>query len=209
MYRLHCFGQSGNSYKVALMLTLCELPWAPVFVDFFKGETRSVAYRRDVNPMGEAPVLAFDGERLTQSGVILHRLVRATGRFGGRTEAEQDEIWRWILFDNHKFTSALASYRFLHAFARSADPAVLDWLKGRFEAAAAIVEARLAAVPFLAGESATIADLSLAGYLFYPVAETGIDIDATLPAIAAWRTRIRALPGWRGPYDLMPSARPA
>lgn len=40
-YRLHCFPKSGNSYKVALMLTLCGAPWDQIFVDFFGGETRT------------------------------------------------------------------------------------------------------------------------------------------------------------------------
>jgi glutathione S-transferase len=38
-YRLHCFPQSGNAYKVALYLTLAALPWEPVPVRFFEGET--------------------------------------------------------------------------------------------------------------------------------------------------------------------------
>ncbi|MCH8168127.1 MAG: glutathione S-transferase N-terminal domain-containing protein, partial [Proteobacteria bacterium] len=55
-YRLHCFAQSGNSYKVALMLQLAGADWAPVFVDFFNGENRSPEFRA-LNPMGEVPVL--------------------------------------------------------------------------------------------------------------------------------------------------------
>ena len=33
-YKLHCFGQSGNSYKVALYLQCAGLDWEPMFVDF-------------------------------------------------------------------------------------------------------------------------------------------------------------------------------
>ena len=33
--QLHCFGESGHSYKVALMMQLTGHPWQPVFVDFF------------------------------------------------------------------------------------------------------------------------------------------------------------------------------
>lgn len=59
-YRLHCFAQSGNSYKAALALALAGADWEPVFVDFFNGETRSPAYRAQ-NEMGEAPVLEHAG----------------------------------------------------------------------------------------------------------------------------------------------------
>ena len=44
-YQLYCFAQSGNAYRVALMLNLIGADWEPVFVDFFKGETRTPEYR--------------------------------------------------------------------------------------------------------------------------------------------------------------------
>ena len=31
-YRLHYFPESGNSYKLALMLTLCGEQWEPVWI---------------------------------------------------------------------------------------------------------------------------------------------------------------------------------
>ena len=70
MIKLHCFGESGHSYKAALALNLHGLDWEPVFIDFFKGETRGEAYRSEVNEMGEAPVLVDGDTRLSQSGVI-------------------------------------------------------------------------------------------------------------------------------------------
>ena len=33
-YRLHCFAQSGNAYKAALMLALAGADWEPFFVDY-------------------------------------------------------------------------------------------------------------------------------------------------------------------------------
>src|SRR5262245_56145982 len=85
-YRLYCFGESGTSYKAALMLALCGCDWEPRLVDYFNGETRGDAYRRTLNELGEAPVLEHRGQRLTQSGVILTYLSERTGRFGGRSE---------------------------------------------------------------------------------------------------------------------------
>ncbi|MFI5013676.1 MAG: glutathione S-transferase family protein [Hyphomicrobiales bacterium] len=204
MYRLHCFAQSGNCYKVALMLNLAGIPWEPVFVDYFKGETRGERYRGEVNEMGEAPVLEIGGKRLTQSGVILDRLARESGKFAPQGEDQREECWRWILFDNHRFTSYLATYRFMRTFMKNADPAVLAFLKGRAEAAFAVAEKHLARQAYLLGEKPTIADISIAGYVFFSPEETGFDFEASHPAIAAWRSRIQALPGWRHPYDLMP-----
>jgi glutathione S-transferase len=207
-YRLHCFCQSGNSYKVALYLQCAGLEWEPVLVDFFNGQTRDPGWREAVNEMGEAPVLEDGATRLTQSGVILSYLVDQTGNFKSASEAERREVLRWVLFDNHKFTSYFATYRFMRAFMKQEpDPAVMAFLKGRFDSALKIVEQHLGKSKFVVGDTPTIADFSLAGYMFYPPEESGYDWPRTNPNLAAWLDRIRGLPGWKGPYELLPGNR--
>ena len=203
-FRLYCFGESGNAYKAALMLELCALKWEPVFVDFFNGATRTPEYRENVNEMGEAPVLENGGLKLTQSGVILDYLAGLTGRFGPENEDEKREIWRWILFDNHKFTANLATLRFMIQFAKTGETAVTEFLRARAKNAFKLVDQHLAARPFMIGERPTIADLSIAGYLFY-----GDELTVPLEPhenLLRWLDRIKALPGWKHPYDLMPRA---
>lgn len=208
MYKLHSFCQSGNCYKVAVMLDVLGQPWEPVFIDFFHGQTRSAEYRETVNEQGEAPVLDDGGLRLTQSGVILTHLARKHGRFGGDGEAQQREVLRWLLYDNHKFTSYFATYRFMYSLADAApNPVVMDFLRARFEAAFGIVDKHLQHSAFIAGASPTIADFSMCGYLFYPVEETGYDVKAKHPAIGKWLASIEQLPGWRGPYECLPGER--
>jgi glutathione S-transferase len=207
-YRLYCFGQSGNSYKAALYLQCAGLDWEPVFVDFFKGQTRDPGWRQAVNAMGEAPVLEDGATKLAQSGVILTYLADKTGKFKPNGEAARLEALRWMLFDNHKFTSYFATYRFFKAFLPQAPSAdVLAFLKGRFDSALKIVEQHLGRSKFIVGDAPTIADFSLAGYMFYPPEESGYDWPKTNPNLAAWIERMRALPGWKDPYELMPGAR--
>lgn len=207
-YRLHCFAQSGNAYKPALMLALCGADWEAVPMDFFNGQGREASWRESVNVMGEAPVLEHNGRKLSQSGAILIYLSRRFDKFGPANEDEELEILRWIFFDNHKFTSYFATYRFLYALARKApDEAVLTFLKSRASAAFAIVDKHLSTNAFMIGDRMTIADLSLCGYVFYPPEEHGYDFAASYPHIHAWRERIRALPGWKDPYELMPGER--
>ncbi len=205
-FTLHCFAQSGNAYRVALMLNLIGADWKPEFVDFFaKGLPRTAEWRADVNEMGEVPVLDHDGKRLTQSGVILTYLADLTGKFKPQTEDERLEALRWIIFDNQKLNGYLGPYRFLRNFAKPAgDPAAMAFLKGRIDNSLRILDGRLARAPFVIGDHPTIADISLVGYLYYPAGEFGFDIAATYPNIAAWLERMKALPGWAHPYDLMP-----
>ena len=152
-YRLYCFGESGNSYKAALMLALSGCDWEARRVDYFDGETRGEAYRSSINEMGEAPVLEHAGKRLTQSGVILTYVSERTGRFGGRNADERLEALRWILFDNHKFTSYFATLRFLFGLQKTGETPVTEFLRTRALAAFGIVEKHLAARSFVVVES--------------------------------------------------------
>jgi len=159
--------------------------------------------------MGEAPVLVHGAKKLSQSGVILTYLAERTGRFKPQGEDARLEALRWIIFDNQKINGFLGVYRFLKNFARPpGDPAVLAFLKGRIDGNLAIVDKRLSAAPFVLGNEPTIADLSLVAYLYYPVEEFGFDIAAQHRNIGTWLDRIRSLPGWAHPYDLMPGYPP-
>lgn len=202
-YELYCFKESGNAFKAAIMLQLTGCDWSAHWVDFFNGETRSEAYRQNVNVMGEVPVLNHGEVHLTQTGVILTYLAEQTGKFGGQTGSEEQEILRWILFDNHKLTSYTATYRFLTNFMKDADPAVTEFLKGRMVGAFKVLNAHLDGREFVAADRPTIADLSLSGYLYWPD-EFGMSWD-DYPHIGAWLGRLSSLPGWVAPYELMPS----
>jgi glutathione S-transferase len=207
-YKLHCFCQSGNSFKVALYLNCAGLDWEPVFTDFMNGATRDPKWRETVNEMGEAPVLESGGRKFTQSGVILTHLAETTGKFAAANEDERLEALRWMMFDNHKFTNNFATYRFLKSFLPNApDPNVLAFLKGRFDSALGIVEKHLGKSKFIVGDKPTIADFSLAGYMFYPPEESGYDWSRSNPNLHAWIERMRALPGWKDPYEMMPGNR--
>jgi len=205
-YELYCFAQSGNAYRAALMLNLIGADWKPVFVDFFgKMVQRTPEYRTQVNEMGEAPVLSHGDKKLSQSGVILTYLARRSGKYVPEGEAEELEALRWIIFDNQKVNGFLGPYRFLKNFAKPpGDPAVLAFFKGRIDGNLGIINKRLEGRRFLLGDRPTIADVSLAGYLYYPAEEFGFDIGKDHPAIGAWRERVKALPGWAHPYDIMP-----
>lgn len=200
-YTLHCFAQSGNAYKPALALELAGADWAPRFVDYFNGETRTPAYR-SLNVMGEVPVLEHRGRSITQSGVILDYLAGSLGRFGPRDDDERREILRWLLWDNHKLTSYTATYRFMRALARDPDPGAMAEFGKRARAAWAVLDAHLAGRRYVVGDRVTIADLSICGYLFF---DDEIGVDWTeFPAIDAWLARLKSEPRWKHPYALMP-----
>ena len=201
-YDLYCFAQSGNAYKPALMLELAGANWAPRFVDFFNGAHRRPEFLA-INEMGEIPVLVHNDYTLTQSGVILDYLSQKLGVFGGELPDERREILRWILWDNHKLTSYIATYRFLLRFAGKGDTPEAEFLKARATNAIKTFERHLTGRDWVASDRPTIADLSCAGYLFWPD-HYGMDWK-DLPAIAAWTERLKTLDNWAPPEALLPS----
>lgn len=202
-YTLHCFAQSGNSYKVALMLALNGADWEPVWVDFFNGAARTPEHLA-VNEMGEFPVLEHGDLALSQSGVILDYLAQRYRDFAPKSEEERREVLRWLPWDNHKLTSYIASLRYLLKFVPEdkTDQNVIAWLTARSANALKVLDRRLFTQEWIAADHPTIADLSCAGYLYYDH-EFGHDL-TTYPNIERWRQAIAALPGWKHPYDLMP-----
>lgn len=203
--KLYCFGESGNSYKAALALEFTGLKWEPVFVDFFHGETRSEAFR-NLNPMGEAPVMVDGDITLTQSGVMQDYISSKTGKLGGKSAAERREILRWQFWDNHKLSSQIGLLRFQMNFLPSDKrPAeVIEFVQARLRSAYRVLDGELTNRTWLVGDDMTMADLSCCGYLYYPE-PFGFD-RADWPHIDAWLTRISETPGWKHPYDLMPGS---
>src|SRR3954464_11284876 len=170
-YRLHYFPESGNSYKLALMLTLCGERFEPVWTDFAGGVTRTPEWRKSVNEMGEIPVLEVDGVKMTQTAPLLLKLAEQYGRFGAETEEEKFELLRWLFWDNHKLTGYMATYRFMRAFTRAPDQAVLAFLRRRIDDFLGILENQLHERSFVIGERPTVADISMIGYLSFPTHE--------------------------------------
>lgn len=199
---LHCFGESGNAYKAALALTLAGIDWTPSHVDFFNGAARSPEFRA-LNPMGEVPVLEAGGLVLTQSGVIQDWVMDETGKLcGDGSKPTRREILRWTIFDNQKVSGLIGPLRFMRTLAKTGETEVTKFLDGRSKAALAILEKHFDSSAFAVGERPTIADFSLCSYLYYD-GELGFDLDA-YPNVTQWLARIKSLPGWKHPYDLMP-----
>ncbi len=198
-FTLYCFAQSGNAFKAALMLNLCGAKWTPRFVDYFGGETRTPEYRSSINEMGEVPVLEHKGKRLAQSGVILSYLAEHFRKFQGD---DRLEVLRWLLWDNHKLTSYIATLRYMVTLAKVGEPPVHEFLRGRMQGCLGILDLHLQKQKFIVGNSPSIADISACGYLYWPD-EFGVSW-IEYPAIGAWLERIKALPGWVHPYELMP-----
>ncbi|SEO13792.1 glutathione S-transferase [Paracoccus alcaliphilus] len=198
--QLWCFGESGNAYKAALTLELTGYDWKPVFVDFFRGETRDPAFLT-LNEMGEVPVFQEGGMTLTQSAVIQLHIAEKTGTW---LDGHRAEIMRWLFWDNHRLSGQAGPTRFLMNFLPpdKCPTEAIAFQQKRLRAAYKTLNEHLAGRDWIVGLNPTIADLSCCGYLYYP--EPFGFQRAEWPNIDRWLDAIAALPGWKHPYDLMP-----
>ncbi len=191
---------SGHSYKVRMFLMLGDINHRYEAVSLSVPRQQRAAEFQEIARFGEVPVLQIGDEAITQSNAILLRLARETGLFGWNSAAECSLVESWLFWEANRIGRSYPNLRYCRLFDHSADAGLKLW----FERTAADdldqLNHELAGQNFLLGR-VTIADLSCAGYLLY-----GDDPELDLskwPHVAAWLDRIRALPGWEHPLEVM------
>jgi len=190
---------SSSTYKPMLYLALSGLPFSFRTVNLKNGVQREPAYLA-INRYGQVPALRHRGLTIAQSNVILDYLARTTGHFEGRTEQDRWTAREWLSWEADAITN-VAKVRHFSRF-RKVDPAVMDHFRGPAEAALGFVDRALGGRDWLVGASCTIADIGCWGRMVF-MAEGGLDI-RQWPNLLAWSERLKAMPGFALPYDLIP-----
>ena len=204
--QLYCFAQSGNAYRAALMLNLIGADWEPVWVDFFGAMVqRTPEFRTDVNEMGEAPVLVHGKKKLTQSGVILTYLARRTGKFkpegrGRRTRSAALDHFRQP--KGERLPRSIPLSEELRQAARRSGGAGIP--EGPHRRQSRHRQQAADRTPISRQRQANDRRRFNDRLFLLSAEEFGFDIAKDHPAIGAWLDRMKALPGWKHPYDLMP-----
>ncbi len=189
---LHRFALSGHSHRVELFLSLLGLPFASLDVDLRKRAHKTAAFLA-LNPFGQVPVLEDDGLVLSDSNAIL---VYLAGRYAPGTWLPSDpagaaRVQRWLSIAAGPLASGAAAARLIVVFGATLNA---QEVIARAHALLAVMEATLAAQPFLAGPTATIADVAMYTYTAH-APEGNVDL-AAYPNVRAWLARIEALPGF-------------
>ena len=193
---------SGHSYKVALALNLLRQAFEFRFVDIDQArEARRPDWRGD-SRFGETPVLLDDGRPVTQSNAILQHLQATLAPAAWETDPDRNA--EWLFWEANRIGFSFPNYRFARRPVAGVEAAVIDWLHQRLLADLRLLEDELSDRAFLLGERPAIADLSCAAYLLLD--DGAYDLTAW-PAIQGGLRRLRALPGWRPPAELMSADR--
>jgi len=191
---LYDYLDSGNGYKVRLLLAQLGVPYRLHLVDIMAGATRTPEFLA-INPNGRIPVLVLDdGTALAESNAILCYLAEGTALWPA-DRIGRARVLQWLFFEQYSHEPYVATPRFIlrHLPADSPRRAELPARLAQGRAAFAVMERQLAQTAFLAGNSYSIADIALYGYS-HVAHEGGHDLSA-FPAVGTWLARVAGQPG--------------
>jgi glutathione S-transferase len=190
---------SSSSYKPMLYLALARLEFSFRTVNLKYGVQKQPEYLA-INRYGKVPTLRHRGLTIVQSNVILDYLARTTGHFEGTTEQDRWTAREWLSWEADAITN-VAKVRHYHRF-REVDPAVMAYFMPPAEEALTFVDQSLVGRQWLVGNACTIADIGCWGRMVF-MAEGAFDI-SRWPNLLAWSERLKAMPGFALPYELIP-----
>jgi glutathione S-transferase len=190
MIKLYDFHESGNAYKVRLLLSQLGVPFERIQVNILEGETRTPRFLA-LNPNHRVPVVEWpDGRCLAESNAILFHFAEGTPLLP-EDPWLRAKVLQWMFFEQYSHEPYIAVLRFWH-FAHLLEQnreQLAGKAKGGCEALG-VMEQHLARHEFFVGEDYSIADISLYAYT-HVAPEGGFDL-APYPAVRDWMGRVAA-----------------
>ncbi|MCA6119876.1 glutathione S-transferase family protein [Bradyrhizobium sp. WSM 1738] len=196
MYILYHFPFSQHGRRVVALLEEARIPYELRVVDMASGQHMSDDFRK-INPNHQVPVLIDGDLTLTESNAILrylctkHDLVQWYPRaLDARAQVEQ-----WLDWNQCRLGPAVVDIVLNKVFlGPNGDASAIGRGERRLADVAPVLEARLSRSAHVAGDTPTIADLSIASNL---TQLSLADASPKTPAILAWYRKMEALSGVR------------
>jgi len=192
---LKVFGdsQSGNCYKVQLLMHHLEIKHEWVSVDILAGDTRTPEFLAK-NTNGKIPLLQISsGDYLAESNAILNYLAEGTSYLPD-DRLKRAQVLSWQFFEQYSHEPYIAVARFIAKYLGLPEERRKDYedkQKGG-KKALSVMEHSLSRAPWLVGDAMTIADISLYAYT-HVAHEGGFDLSG-YPSVNAWLRRVREHP---------------
>ena len=193
MYKVYGDMQSGNCYKIKLLLQFLGIEHEWVHVNILDRETHTEAFKR-MNPNTRIPVLDLgNGEFLWESNAILNFLAAGT-EWLPEDSLQRARVLQWQFFEQYSHEPYIATARYINKYLGLPKEREAEYhgKQAGGHKALAVMEQQLQRTKFLAGDTPTIADISL--FAYSQVAhEGGFDL-ARYTHLRKWLDAIRALP---------------
>ncbi|MFV3291173.1 glutathione S-transferase family protein [Pseudomonas sp. NY11955] len=190
--KLYNFPKSGHAHRIELMLSLLNLPTELVFVDLAKGAHKQPEFLA-LNPFGQVPVIDDNGTVIADSNAILVYLAKKydNGTWLPEEPAAAARVQRWLSVAAGPLAFGPAAARLVTVFGASFNT---DEVIARAHTLLKVIDAELANRSFLAGDTATIADIANYSYIAHaPEGNVSLEPYAN---VRNWLARIETLPGF-------------
>ncbi|NVO58551.1 glutathione S-transferase family protein [Rhodobacteraceae bacterium B1Z28] len=201
MIKLYDYELSGNCYKLRLLMSFLGVEYESKLIDFYPGNQHKSEGFRQINPLGQLPVVDDDGLVLRDAQAILVYLASkydASGKWYPRDNpALLGQISQWLAFADGITATASAArlhdalfytqidvdaaragantlFRILDEHLYFAEEAGQDWI--------------------CPGDHPTIADIACFPYIM--LSEEGGVSRMDYPAIRRWCDRFKRIPGF-------------
>jgi GST-like protein len=186
-----------NGRKVSVMLEECGLPYNVHRIDIGKGDQFAPEYL-EINPNGKIPSIVDpdgpDGKPIAmmESGAILVYFAGKTGRFLPASARGKYVALQWLMF---QMGHVGPMYGQVHHFLRAAKvevPYAIERYVKEKDRLYGVLDRRLGAARFLAGDEYTIADIATYPWVArYEWHKTDL---ATFPNVKRWFDAMSARP---------------
>ena len=193
MYKVFGDINSGNCYKIKLLLSLLDLEHEWIHIDILAGESQTTTFKSR-SPLGKIPVLELpDGTFLSESNAILNFLAHES-RYLPASHLLRARVLQWQFFEQYSHEPYIAVARFIAKYLNMPKDRIADYEATHEPGyrALAVMELQLAKTDFLIGQHLTIADISLYAYT-HVAGEGGFDLQR-FPALQNWLARVADQP---------------
>ena len=193
MYTLYGDSQSGNCYKVQLLMNHLDIEFEWHHINILGGGTHTDEFLA-MNPNGKIPVLKLlDGTYLSESNAIMNYLADGS-RYLPEDCLLRAQVLQWQFFEQYNLEPPLSTSRFIvkDLGRPKKHEQILQAKKASGYKALQVMETHLEKHEWMVGDSITIADLSLFGYA-HVAHEGGFGL-SDFPFIMAWLKRIKDHP---------------
>lgn len=189
--------ESGNCYKIKLLLSLLGIEHEWVHIDVLAGQTRSTEFL-ERNPNGKIPLLQLhDGRLIAESNAILNFLADGSD-YLPNDRFLRAKVLEWQFFEQYSHEPYIAVARYIAKYLGLPEERRSEYQQKQAggHRALKVMERQLSGTAYLVGDKLSIADISLYGYT-HVANEGGFDL-AGYPALRRWLARIAAQPGYTG-----------
>ncbi len=200
MYRVYGDIQSGNCYKIKLLMSLLGIEHEWLHVDILAGETHTDEFKK-LNPNTRIPVLVLpDDTTLCESNAILNFLAQGS-TYLPSDRYQRAQVLQWQFFEQYSHEPFIATARYINKYLELPEERRAEY-ESKQEGghkALTIMEQQLKNSDFLVGDAMTIADISLYAYT-HVAHDGGFDLSA-YAALGNWLERIEQQENYFGMND--------